>query len=347
MRFAVDTGGTFTDLVVEDDDGRLRMFKAQTTPHDPIIGVLDSLQVAADATGLARAELLGRGSMLIHGTTRAINAIVTGNTARTALLVTQGHPDILVLREGGRHEVFNFNIPFPKPYVPRSLTFEMPERIGPDGAIIATLDEAAVVETLKQLPAHGVEAIAVCLLWSIVNPAHEERIGALIEQHLPGMPFTLSHALNPSLREYRRASSAAIDASLKPLMSRYMRDLEARLRDAGFGGRVFVVTSQAGVIDAAEGAETPIHLINSGPAMAPVAGRHYVAADVGTETAVVADTGGTTYDVSLVRGGRIPWTRETWIGTPYVGHMTGFPRSTYARSAPAEARSRRSMPAGC
>jgi N-methylhydantoinase A len=325
MRFAVDTGGTFTDLVVEDDDGRLRMFKAQTTPHDPIIGVLDSLQVAADATGLARAELLGRGSMLIHGTTRAINAIVTGNTARTALLVTQGHPDILVLREGGRHEVFNFNIPFPQPYVPRSLTFELPERIGPDGAIIAALDEAAVVETLKQLPARGVEAIAVCLLWSIVNPAHEERIGALIEQHLPGMPFTLSHALNPSLREYRRASSAAIDASLKPLMSRYMRDLEARLRDAGFGSRVFVVTSQAGVIDAAEGAETPIHLINSGPAMAPVAGRHYVAADVGAETAVVADTGGTTYDVSLVRGGRIPWTRETWIGTPYVGHMTGFP----------------------
>jgi N-methylhydantoinase A len=325
MRFAVDTGGTFTDLVVEDDNGRLRMFKAQTTPHDPIIGVLDSLQVAADATGLARAELLGRGSMLIHGTTRAINAIVTGNTARTALLVTQGHPDILVLREGGRHEVFNFNIPFPQPYVPRSLTFEVPERIGPDGAAIAALDEAAVIETLKQLPARGVEAIAVCLLWSIVNPAHEERIGALIEQHLPGMPFTLSHALNPSLREYRRASSAAIDASLKPLMSRYMRDLEARLRDAGFGGRVFVVTSQAGVIDAAEGAETPIHLINSGPAMAPVAGRHYVAADVGAETAVVADTGGTTYDVSLVRGGRIPWTRETWIGTPYVGHMTGFP----------------------
>jgi len=104
-----------------------------------------------------------------------------------------------------------------------------------------------------------------------------------------------------------------------------MRDLEARLRDAGFDGRVFVVTSQAGVIDAAEGAETPIHLINSGPAMAPVAGRFYVGADIGAETAVVADTGGTTYDVSLVRGGRIPWTRETWIGTPYVGHMTGFP----------------------
>lgn len=325
MRFAVDTGGTFTDLVIEEDDGQLRMFKAQTTPHDPITGVLDSLQVAADALGQTRRELLGRGSMFIHGTTRAINAIVTGNTARTALLVTQGHPDVLVLREGGRNEVFNFAVPFPRPYVPRSLTFEVPERIGPDGSTVASLDEASVIATLARLRDLAVDAIAVCLLWSIVNPAHERRVGALIEQHLPGIPFTLSHALNPSLREYRRASSAAIDASLKPLMSSYMRDLEARLRDAGFGGRVFVITSQAGVIDAAEGAQTPIHLINSGPAMAPVAGHHYVGRDTSIATAVVADTGGTTYDVSLVRDGRIPWTRETWIGPPYVGHMTGFP----------------------
>lgn len=325
MRFAVDTGGTFTDLVVEDDDGRLHMFKAQTTPHDPISGVLDSLQVAADALGRRRAELLGRGSMFIHGTTRAINAIITGNTARTALLVTQGHPDVLVLREGGRNEVFNFAVPFPRPYVPRSLTFEIPERIAADGSVVQALDETSVVASLSRLRAANVEAIAVCLLWSIVNPAHELRIGELIEQHLPGLPYTLSHVLNPSLREYRRASSAAIDASLKPLMSTYMRDLEQRLRDAGFGGRVFVITSQAGVIDAAEGAETPIHLINSGPAMAPVAGHHYVGLDTSIGTAVVADTGGTTYDVSLVRDGRIPWTRETWIGPPYVGHMTGFP----------------------
>src|SRR5258708_33517759 len=105
-------------------------------------------------------------------------------------------------------------------------------------------------------------------------------------------------------------------------MSRYMRDLEARLRDAGFGGRVFVITSQAGVIDAAEGAQTPIHLINSGPAMAPVAGHRYVGLDTSSTTAVVADTGGTTYDVSLVRDGRIPSTRETWVATPYVCYLT-------------------------
>jgi N-methylhydantoinase A len=197
MRFAVDTGGTFTDLVIEDNEGQLRMFKAQTTPSDPIAGILDSLQVAADALGETRSALLGRGSMFIHGTTRAINAIVTGNTARTALLGTQGHPDLLVLREGGRNEVFDFSVPFPRPYVPRSLTFEVPERIGADGSIVASLDEAAVVATLSRLRDLDDDAVAVCLLWSIVNPAHELRVGALIEQHLPGLPFTLSHALNP------------------------------------------------------------------------------------------------------------------------------------------------------
>ena len=325
MRFAVDTGGTFTDLVVEQDDGALRLFKAQTTPHDPIIGVLDSLQVAADAYDLKLKDLLSRGSMFIHGTTRAINAIVTKTTARTALLVTAGHPDILVLREGGRNEVFNFAVEFPDPYIPRSLTFEVSERVTADGSVLQPLDEAALVRTIGELKQQKVEAVAICLLWSIVNPAHERRVGMLLEQHLPGVPYTLSHQINPSLREYRRASSAAIDASLKPLMGQYMRDLEDRLHQAGFPGRVFVVTSQAGLIDARDGADAPIHLINSGPAMAPIAGRYYASEDTALDTAVVADTGGTTYDVSLVRRGRIPWTRETWIGTPYIGHMTGFP----------------------
>ena len=325
MRFAVDTGGTFTDLIVEDDDDGLHMFKASTTPDDPIRGVLDSLQVAADGLGLPLGELLGKGSLFIHGTTHAINAIVTGNTARTAFLTTEGHRDILVFREGGRMEPFNFTVPYPEPYIPRALSFEIPGRILADGREMRGFDEAATRAVLATLKEKKVEAIAVCLLWSIINPAHEERVGALIEEMLPGVPYTLSHRLNPSLREYRRASSAAIDASLKPQMQSYMKNLTGRLSEAGFGGRVLIVTSQGGVMDAADIADSPIHLINSGPSMAPVSGRYFAAADEGYDTAVIADTGGTTYDVSLVRRGRIPWTRETWIGQPYRGHMTGFP----------------------
>ena len=325
MRFAVDTGGTFTDLIVEDDDGALRMYKAETTPDDPIRGVLDSVQIAADDRGIDRRALLAKGDLFIHGTTHAINAVITGNTAKTAFLVTKGHGDMLVFREGGRIEPFNFTVPYPDPYVPRWLTYEIPERVLYDGRVMTALDEGAVIEAIGKMKAEGVKAVAVCLLWSIVNPAHELRIGALLEQHMPGVPYTLAHVLNPTIREYRRASAATIDASLKPLMGAYMRTLASRLKEAGFAGRTLVVTSQAGVIDAEHGAEAPIHLLNSGPSMAPVAGRFFARVDEAAENAIVADTGGTTYDVSLVRKGRIPWTRETWLGTPFRSPVTGFP----------------------
>jgi N-methylhydantoinase A len=325
VRFAVDTGGTFTDLVVEDDDGRLALFKSSTVPADPVQGILDVFDVAAEERGVSRAQLLGAGRVLIHGTTRGLNAVLTGNTARTAFLTTAGHPDILLFREGGRTEIFDLSKPYPEPYVPRSLTFEVPERIGPSGEVLEPLDEAALAATLDAVRAAGAEAVAVCLLWSIVNPAHELRVGELLAEQLPGVPLTLSHQLNPCVREYRRASSACIDASLKPVMTDYINTVEQRLREAGFAGRVLIVTSSGGALDARDVAAAPIHSLNSGPSMAPVAGRHFAAADAEAEMAVVADTGGTSYDVSVVRRGRIPWTRETWLGRPHFGHMTGLP----------------------
>ena len=325
MRFAVDTGGTFTDLVIEQDDGSLTIAKSSTTPSDPIAGLFDVLDKAAAARGVDRATLLGQGELFVHGTTRAINAILTGTTARTALLSSEGHPDVLLFREGGRSDPFNFTRAFPKPYVPRSLTFEVPGRIGSQGEEVAPLDEGAVARIAGEIERRGVQAVAVCLLWSVVNPDHELRVGALLRELLPGLPITLSHALNPTVREYRRASAAAIDASLKPLMTSYLAALEERLRQAGFRGRLLMVTSSGGVLDASAVAAAPIHSINSGPSMAPVAGRFHAERDADCETAVVADTGGTSYDVSLVRRGRIPLTRETWLGEPFIGHMTGFP----------------------
>jgi N-methylhydantoinase A len=325
MRFAVDTGGTFTDLVFEDDSGNLHMFKAQTTPHDPVEGILAAVQTAAESMSISTEELLGRGELFIHGTTHAVNAIITGSTAKTAFLTTKGHGDMLVLREGGRLEPFNFSIPFPKPYIPRALTFEVPERIGSDGTVIEPLDEEAVCDIIRRLRDLRVEAAAVCLLWATVNPAHENRIGELLEEHLPNVPYTLSHVLNPILREYRRASSACIDASLKPLMSRYLGGLSNHLKEAGFKGRLLMLTSKGGVMDFRDLAAAPIHAIGSGPSMAPIAGRHYAQIDAKASTVIVTDTGGTTYDVSLVRRGVIPMTPETWIGQRYRGHIVGFP----------------------
>jgi N-methylhydantoinase A len=323
-RFSVDTGGTFTDLAIEDETGQIFIFKSHTTPNDPVIGVLDVFRIAAGNLGLSLKELLGQGEYLIYGTTFSVNAILTKNTARTAFLTTQGHPDILVLRGGGRLDAFDFTTPFPEPYVPRSLTFEVPERIRSDGKIVLPLDEEAVIKITSKLREINVEAVGVCLLWSMINPAHEHRVGELLRLHLPGIPYTLSHQLNPIIREYRRASSTCIDASLKPVMSGHLRNLENRLREENFCGRLLMITSSGGIMDAAAVADAPIHSIGSGPAVAPVSGRYFAQADCNADTAIIADTGGTSYDVSLVRQGRIPQSRDTWIGPRFLGHITGF-----------------------
>jgi len=325
LRFSCDTGGTFTDLIVEDDDGTLSMYKASTTPEDPVLGVLDALTVAAIDRGLPLAGLLSQADMFIHGTTYALNAIIEGKAAKTAFLTTKGHPDILVLREGGRAQPFNHTVAYPDPYVPRALTYEIPGRINAIGEVIVSLDEDAVVDVLQELKKQNVEAIAVCLLWSVSNPEHELRLGALIAEHMPDTPLSLSHILNPTIREYRRASATCIDASLKPLMGRYLSSLSDRLKEAGFEGRILVMTSQGGMMDGGDLANAPIHSINSGPSLAPIAGREFISREGGARNIIVADTGGTTYDVSLVRDNRIPLSQETWLGEPYIGHMTGFP----------------------
>jgi N-methylhydantoinase A len=325
MRFAVDTGGTFTDLVIDDGAGALRLFKAPTTPADPLDGLLDVFAVAATELGTSRADLLGSGSTLVYGTTRSINAVITGTTARTAFLTTAGHPDILLFREGGRPNPFDYTRAYPPPYVPRSLTFELPGRLDYAGAVVRELDEAALLDVVDRMRRVRVEAVGVCLLWSIVNPAHELRVADVLERELPGVPYTLSHELNPTLREYRRASSTCIDASLKPLMTEHLTQLEERVRAAGFGGTILMSTTNGGTQPVAVVARKPILSLNSGPAMAPVAGRYYAAADSRADTAIVADTGGTTFDVSVVRDGRLPRTRETWLGQQFIGHITGFP----------------------
>lgn len=325
MRVAIDTGGTFTDLVVEVASGQYRMFKASTTPEDPIEGILNALRLAAREHEKSLEVFLGGVTQFIYGTTHPINAVLTGNVAKTAFFTTEGHPDVLTLREGGRPDAFDFSRASPKPYIPRALTWEVPGRIAASGSELAPLDAASVVRSIESAVERGVEAVAVCLLWSIINPAHELQVGELLKKHAPNLPFTLSHQLNPALREYRRASSAAINASLQPMMTRFLQSLETKLRAAGLGGRLDVITSQGGLVDAREAQSTPIHLLNSGPSMAPVAGRFFTSEVGASATAIVADTGGTTYDVSLVSDNTIPWTREMWVGEPYYGHMTGFP----------------------
>lgn len=323
---ATDMGGTFTDLVLEDrHTDRVHVVKSPTVLDDPIRGILDAVDLAAAAAGVTRPELLAGTGTFVHGTTRALNAILTGTTARTAFLTTRGHPDVLLFREGGRVDPFDFTRRYPAPLVPRALTWEVAERIGADGVVVEPLDEAALVAQLREVVAAGVQAIGVCLLWSIANPAHELRIGELVEEHAPGVPYTLSHRLNPIVREYRRACSTVLDASLKPLMTEYLEAMRRRLTEEGLTGRLLIVTSGGGVMESAAVAAAPVHVIGSGPAMAPIAGRDVVDRTTGHRTVLVADTGGTSYDVGVVRDGDVSSTREAWLGAPYLSHMTGLP----------------------
>jgi N-methylhydantoinase A len=324
MRISIDVGGTFTDLVADFGNDALQMFKALTTYPDPLKGIFDVIERAAISKNMGVDELLGKTELLFHSTTRPINAIVTGTAARTGLLVTKGHPDILVIREGGRVDPFNYKVPFPDPFIPRSLTYEVSGRIWSDGSELESFDSETLLKIIEKLKANKVEAVAVCLLWSIVNPDHELQVAALLDQHLPGVPYTLSHQLNPTIREYRRCSATAIDACLKPVMSSYLRALQAEMSARSFVGQIYAVTSQGGLVDLEQLADKPILALNSGPSMAPVSGKLYAELEK-ADLAIITDAGGTTYDVSLVRNGVIPWTSETWIGPPYQGHLTGFP----------------------
>lgn len=322
-RIAVDTGGTFTDLVVSDDAGRLTIGKSPTTRHAPFEGVRGALAVAAAELERDVADVLAETSLFIYSTTHSTNAILEGATARTAMLVTEGFPDILVLRGGGKLHGFDLRVPYPEPYVPRRLTFEVPERIDSEGEVVKPLDEAATRAMLATLAGSKIDAVAVCLLWSVANGEHERRLGELIEEVLPGVPYTLSHRLNPIAREYHRASSAAIDASLKPLMASHLSNIADGLRSAGLTGELMVATSLGGVTHLDDVIARPIDTVRSGPSMAPVAGRTYSQAEQDRRDVIVCDTGGTSFDVSLIRDGAVSYTRETWLGPQFTGHLTG------------------------
>ena len=323
-RITSDIGGTFTDVVVSDASGRMTIAKALTQPANLFRGLRAALARAASEIGEPLPELLARTSLFIFSTTQATNAILEGTTARTAFLCTEGFPDILVRREGGSLRPYDYSREFPAPYVPRRLTLEIPERIDADGNVLAPLDEPVALAQLARARELGAQAISVCLLWSTANPAHELELGELIERELPDLPYSLSHQTNPIVREYRRASGTSIDASLKPLMQRHLPEISSGLADEGFAGELLAASSAGGVVPMRELIDSPLWSVRSGPSLAPVAARAVAGGETGSGDVIVCDTGGTSFDVSLVRGGDLVFTGETWLGEPFAGHLTGL-----------------------
>jgi N-methylhydantoinase A len=324
LRISVDTGGTFTDVVVADAGGIQAIGKALTTPARIFEGMRSAIEVAAEECGLSGDALLAQADMLIYGTTRATNAVVTKTTAKTAFLTTRGFRDILVLKEGGKYDPHDYSYDYPPPYIPRRYTFEIEERIDSQGNVVRPLDRQQARGVARILREREFEAVSVCLLWSISNSAHEKEVARILDEELPGVPYTLSHELIPIVREYRRASTTAIDASLKPLMQRHLREMESDLRKAGFGGELLIGTSAGGCQHVAEVAARPVQMLKSGPAMAPVAGQAYIAIERLGRDAIVCDSGGTTFDVGLVRDGNLVYSRDSWLGRRWLGHMVAM-----------------------
>lgn len=318
FQIAVDIGGTFTDCYLRDPDGRTRSFKTPTTPDDFTEGFLDALSKAAGAYDRSVEELLGETSQLIHGTTIATNAIIEGTTAETALLTTAGFRDTLLLRQGGKEDPYDWDMDYPEPYVPRHLTFGIDERVSAEGQVLEPLDEDAVRETLRSVAERDVDAVAVALLWSHVNPDHERRVGELIEAELD-VDYSLSHEVNPIIREYRRTVSTAIDASLKGEVRRYFSRLRERLVDRGYGEDPLIVTANGGVMPIDEIVSTPVWTVDSGPTMLPVAVSHLAARELDVDDVIALDMGGTSLDIGVVRDGRIPRTREATVGDDILG----------------------------
>jgi N-methylhydantoinase A len=323
-RITCDIGGTFTDVVVSDAAGELTLAKSLTRPERLFDGLRAALVGAAAQLDEDLSDLLERTSLFIFSTTQATNAILESKTATTAFLCTEGFPDILVRREGGSLRPYDYSRPFPAPYVPRRFTFEIPERIDVHGSVILPLNEEAARSALLAARKQGIEAVSVCLLWATANPAHELALAELIEEEMPGVPFSLSHRVNPIVREYRRASSTAIDASLRPLMQRHLPEIASGLESEGFAGELLAATSVGGAVPMSELISSPLLSVRSGPSLAPVAARTIAARETGSGDVIVCDAGGTSFEVGLVRDGDLVFTNETWLGEPFAGHLTGL-----------------------
>jgi N-methylhydantoinase A len=313
---SIDIGGTFTDCAVAELGAGIQIFKAPSTPGAFERGFMETLRLASQHYGHASlGDFLGKVDSIVHGTTVSINALVEGKVARVGLIANDGFPDILTYREAPRKRSFAWQLDYPAPFVPRTRTRTVRGRILADGSEIEALNEEDVRAAVAHFRKMDVQAVAVCLLWSIVNGAHERRVRDIIRAEWPEVPITLSHELNPIPREYRRAISAAIDASLSPIVGTYVNTLMRSLRESGYGGELLIANCVGGMMPPDEITGRPIYSVNSGPTLAPIAAQ-FLTKD---PDVIVIDMGGTTFDVSAIRDGQLIVTAEAMIGNDMLG----------------------------
>ncbi|MEU4895657.1 hydantoinase/oxoprolinase family protein [Streptomyces sp. NPDC044780] len=301
LRIGVDTGGTFTDVVAYDEGtGTVHVRKVSSTPQDPGLAIVEGVRQILEQIGdRSMAEV----SYFAHGTTVGTNALLTGRGVRTAVITTRGFRDLLELGRGRRPRLYDLQADKPAPFAPRDLRLEVTERVRHDGRVEIPLDEQEVRAAAKVLREQDVRSVAVCLLYSFLHPQHEERIGDILAEELPGAYVSLSSQVLPEFREYERLSTVATNAYVGPIVADYLAGLRRRLAQQGLTVVPHVTQSNGGIIPFEAAEALPVRMVLSGPSTG-VVGAAGICAAAGHPDIITFDMGGTSSDVSLVQGGQ-------------------------------------------
>jgi len=322
-RIGIDVGGTFTDFVLASSEGGVALLKAPTTLEDQSIGVMQGIESLAKAEGLTAAALLAQTDLVVHGTTTADNTMIEMNGAVTGLITTAGHRDEIEIRRGFKEEIWDPAYPPPEPIAPRRRRIGVPERLDFRGDVVTPLDEDAVRAAVKRLRLQKTESIAVCLLFSFLNTAHEKRVKQIIEEEAPGTRISLSHEVMPTAPEFERTSTTLVDAYVGPRVEIYLKRLEAKLREGGYSRDLLIMQSNGGIMTAEFMAKRAVASLGSGPT-GGVMGACAISKQAGFEDFIAIDMGGTSYEACLVKGGKPNiksfwnWQHRYLVGLPMV-----------------------------
>ncbi|HEX2986575.1 MAG TPA: hydantoinase/oxoprolinase family protein [Chloroflexota bacterium] len=321
FKACIDTGGTFTDCVVRDGEGKMREFKPPSTPPDFSTGVVNSLREAAQGYGLSLEDFLKDTETIVHGTTAATNALVTKNGARTALITTEGFRDIIEMGRSLKidtHSMYDGYIPPYEPLVPRYLRFTVKEKTKSTGEIIKPVSEDELLEVIEKIKQEKIEALAICFINCYVNPENELKAADFCAKHLPDVFVTASCKILPKMGEYERESTCVISAYLGPVVNRYLSNLDEELKRQGFGGQLLIMQSNTYAQSVRAVTEKPAYLMGSGPAAAP-AGAAFLGTYTNEPNLITADVGGTTFDAGQVRTGNVSLVSGQWLGEDRLG----------------------------
>ncbi len=323
-RLAVDIGGTFTDVVLLDaDTGRVVVDKTLTTPAAPLDGVRTGVQQLLTKAGVTPQEIT---APIVHATTLITNALIEGKTGRAGLVTTTGFGDTLLIRDEHRYDMYDLQIEFAAPPIPRDRTFELDERVSADGVVLVDPDEAKMEVLANQLEAAKVESVAICFLNSYVSGTNEQKVAEFLRTRLK-VPVCVSSDISPQIREYPRMITAACNAATMPVIGPYLEELQLWLASEGFGGSVLMMLSNGGVVSADDAAAAPIRLVESGPAAGALAGSWF-AKRMQMDRLLCFDMGGTTAKACLIEDGEPDLTNTFEVARAYrFKKGSGFPVS--------------------